>query len=68
MMVEALNVHRFGASTLDKSRFGLGFAKAGDAVALFPLAAFFEDFHALKALEDVAFGGDLAGAFQASVL
>ena len=33
---------------------GLGFAEAGDAVAFLPLAALFEEFGALEALEDIA--------------
>ena len=34
-------------------RFFLGLAKAGDALALFPLAALFEQFETLKALEHI---------------
>jgi hypothetical protein len=34
----------------------LGFSQAGNPVALFPLAAFFEDFDAFKAFEDIPLG------------
>jgi len=37
-----------------ESHVGFGFAEAGDAVAVLPLAAFFEKFGALEALEDIA--------------
>jgi len=33
---------------------GLGFAEAGDTVAVLPLAALFEKFGALEALQDIA--------------
>jgi hypothetical protein len=36
------------------SHVGFGFAEAGDAVAVLPLAAFLEDFGALEAFEDIA--------------
>jgi hypothetical protein len=47
---------------------GLGFAQAGDSIAVFPLAAFFEDFDALEALEDVPFRAGCAGGAQAAML
>ena len=37
-----------------KSGVRLGLAETGDPVAVFPLAAFLEDFSALKTLEDIA--------------
>jgi len=51
-----------------RSGFAFGFAKAGDAVARFPLAAFFEDFEALKALEHVPFAAQSGGCPQAAML
>ena len=45
-----------------------GFAKADDAVALFPLAAAFEDFDAFEAFENVALGAKRAGAFETTML
>jgi hypothetical protein len=47
---------------------GLGFAQAGDSIAVFPLAALFEDFDALEALEDVPFCAGSAGGAQAAML
>jgi hypothetical protein len=44
-----LTIQRF-----NKSGVRLGFAETRDAVALFPLAAFLEDFRAFKTLEDIA--------------
>jgi hypothetical protein len=46
----------------------LGFAEAGDAVAVVPLAAFLEGGDALEALEDIAFGLECAGAAEAAML
>jgi hypothetical protein len=37
-------------------RFGFGFAKAGDAIAFLPLAAFLEQFDAFEAFQSVALG------------
>jgi len=48
--------------------FAFGFAKAGDAVAFFPLTAFFENFEALKALEHVPFAAQSGGCAQAAML
>ena len=45
-----------------------GLAEAGDAVAGFPLAALFEEFDALEALEDVAFGASGAGGSETAML
>lgn len=56
------------APTLDRLSFGFGFAKADNAVAVFPLAAFFENFHAFETFEDVALGAKCAGAFKAAML
>jgi len=42
---------------------GLRFAETDDFVAGFELAAFFEQLHALKALQNVAFCRDGAGSF-----
>jgi hypothetical protein len=47
-------------------RFGL--AQAHYAVALFPLAAFLEQFDALKALQDISFRAGRAGRAQAAML
>lgn len=47
---------------------GFGFAKADDAVALFPLAAFFQNFDALKSFEDVAFAAERAGGAETAML
>jgi hypothetical protein len=51
-----------------KSDVGLGLAEAGDAIALFPLAALFEDRDALEALEDVTLHDDAGGALETFVL
>jgi hypothetical protein len=48
--------------------FAFGLAKAGDAVARFPLAAFFEKFEALKAFEHVSFPAQSGGRAQAAML
>jgi hypothetical protein len=50
------------------SDVGLGLAEALDAVAGFPLAALFQQVHALEALEDVALNHDTRGALEAFVL
>ena len=47
---------------------GRGFGEAHHALVGFPGAAFFEEFDALEALEDVAFHRDGAGAFEAAML
>jgi hypothetical protein len=49
-------------------RFSLGFTKAGDAVAFFPLAAFLEQFDAFEAFQNVAFGAQSAGALKTTML
>jgi hypothetical protein len=49
-------------------RFRLGFAQAGDAVALFPLAAFFEQFRALKTLEHIPFAAQSGSRAQTPML
>ena len=48
--------------------FRLGLAEADDAVAVFPLAAFFEDFDAFETLEDVALCAEGAGSTKARML
>ncbi len=50
------------------SGFAFGFAEAGDAVAGFPLAAFLEEFEALKAFEHVSFTANGGGGAQAAML
>ena len=50
------------------SGFGHGLAQALPAVALFPLPALDEQVDALKPLEHVALGRDLARPFETSVL
>jgi hypothetical protein len=62
-----LRVFRVPCSALGLS-FGFGFAKAGDAVATFPLAAFFQKFDALKSFEDVAFAAESAGGAETTML
>ena len=47
---------------------GLGLAEAGDTVAGFPLAAFLEELHALKALEHVAFAAQGGCGAEAAML
>jgi hypothetical protein len=49
-------------------RFAFGLAEASDAVAFFPLAAFFEDFEALKALQDIPFSAQSGSCAQAAML
>ena len=48
--------------------FAFGLAEAGDAVARFPLAAFLEEFEALKAFEHVSFTAQSSGCAQAAML
>jgi len=52
----------------DRLDFGFGFAETGHAVAGFPLPAFFENFNALEALEDVAFSTSRAGRAETAML
>jgi len=47
-------------------RFGL--AEALNAIAGFPLAALFQEIHALKALENVAFNDKAGNALETFVL
>jgi hypothetical protein len=58
-----LTIQRF-----NESRFGFRFAEAGDAVAVFALAAFFEEFRAFKTLEDIAFAAQGGRCAQAAML
>lgn len=51
-----------------RSGFRLCLAEAGDAVARLPLAAFLEQGHALKALQDIPFCAQSAGGAQAAML
>src|SRR5438067_3109287 len=53
---------------VNRLRFRLGLAQAGDAIARFPLAAFLEQGDALEALEDVTIGAGGAGRAQAAML
>ena len=48
--------------------FGFGFTQAGDAIAILPLIAFFEDFDAFEAFQNVAFGAQSAGALKTTML
>lgn len=50
------------------SGVGLGLAETRDAVAIFPLTPFFEDFDALKAFHDVALSTESGSGAQAAVL
>ena len=47
---------------------GLGFAEAGDAVAVLPLAAFLEQFDALEALENIALAAEGGRRAQTAML
>jgi hypothetical protein len=49
-------------------RVGFGLWQTNHALADLELAALFEQFHALEALEDVTFGGNGAGTFEAAML
>jgi hypothetical protein len=51
-----------------KSDVGLGLAKTLHAIALFPLAAFLEQFDALKTFQDVAFLYDTTETLKAFML
>jgi hypothetical protein len=48
--------------------FRFGLAEAGDAVAGFPLAAFLEEFGALKTLEHITFAAQCGGRAQTAML
>ena len=48
--------------------FGFGFAEAGDAVPVFPLIAFLEQFNAFEAFQNVALGAQCAGALKTTML
>ena len=50
------------------SRFRLRFAQSGDAVTGLPLAAFLEEFGALKALEDIALATEGGRRAQTAML
>jgi hypothetical protein len=45
-----------------------GFGKADDALAVFELAAFAEEFNAFETFQDTAAGGDAALAFETWML
>ena len=47
---------------------GFGFAEAGDAVAVLPLAAFLEKFGALEALENIALAPEFGRRAQTAML
>jgi hypothetical protein len=46
----------------------LGFAETGNAVAVLPLAALFEEFGALEALEDIALAAESGRRAQTAML
>ena len=48
--------------------FALGFTQAGDAIAVFPLAAFFEHLDAFKAFENVSFAAQSGSGPQTPML
>jgi hypothetical protein len=48
--------------------FAFGFAEASNAVAFFPLAAFFEELEAFKALQNIPFSAQSGGCAQAAML
>jgi hypothetical protein len=50
-----LTTENHGPVGADSSSLGLGLAKAGDPVPVFPLPAFLEQFRAFKTLEHIAF-------------
>jgi hypothetical protein len=54
--------------TRHSSGFRLGFAETRDAVAGLPLAAFLEEFGALKTLENIAFATKGGSCAQAAML
>jgi hypothetical protein len=58
----------FWSRTTGRLRLAFGFAEAGDAVADFPLAAFFEDCDPLEPFHDIAFGAGGACRPQTSML
>jgi hypothetical protein len=47
---------------------GFGFAEAGNAVAILPLAALFEKFGALEAFEDIALAAESGRRAQTAML
>jgi hypothetical protein len=49
-------------------RFRLGLAETSDPVAIFPLAAFLEQFRALKTLEHISFAAQRGSRAQTSML
>ena len=51
-----------------KLRVRLGFTETRDAVAGFPLAAFLEDFRALKTLENIALAAQGGRRAEAAML
>jgi hypothetical protein len=51
-----------------QSGFRLGFAQAHHAIAFLPLAAFLEQFDALKAFKNISFRTRRAGRAQTSML
>ena len=53
---------------MNPSGVRLGFAEASDAVAVFPLTPFLEDFDALKAFHDIALSTEGGSGAEAAVL
>jgi hypothetical protein len=53
---------------VNASGVGLGLTETRDAVAVFPLTPFFEDFDALKAFHDVALSTESGSGAEAAVL
>jgi hypothetical protein len=49
------------------SRLRLGLAQAGNAITVFPLAAFLEERDTLKAFESISFRAQCAGGAQAAM-
>jgi len=64
--------YRIQKSESEKPKLGsglrFGFAEACDTVTGFPCGTLFQDFDALKALQDVPFGTSGTGGAQASML
>jgi hypothetical protein len=62
------SARNFWSRTTGRLRLAFGFAKAGDTVARFPLAAFLQDCDPFKSFHDIAFGPGGARRAQTSML
>ncbi len=71
MKKEVPNRERLGTSLLTKNKslgLGLGLLKTQATATFLPLPALLEEVNALKTLENIALGGDLAGTLKRCVL